>query len=1059
MGTYNPHTRIVAGNEYAPLLYAPWVPEVGTERGYQMRVQANEAPSAKSVLAYVDTLPPDQTVGHVPMATIYRRGNEVHSPARQIVLPCTAGSMINSTPTGGLTAAQALTSPADQDGVLIGVAAGLASVGLAFDVSSAPVVFALSGKRILDITFLYTLAPSPAAITATFEAVDDVTIYMTRVNQISYGLADHASTISARLALSETRLGWVNPFWHPISEPNTIRERQPFNFAGLTGFDAAGTLRILLQKTATMESQLGYAALRVTYCDENRVACAGRQYYDSYGTAYPLGALLMEQLRDPLDLTTAGVPLEYGDFTVTITKGDAGPDANTGSAPQLRAARSINPFPSHPGVLIVNHVAADYQPLVEIGDWTPAISLWEGASVGGDPTTVTDIVRSSHVYGRQLRGLVVAADTVSQRVSNTAPANDTPYPWLRFWCRHFGAEGPLRVRLETGTQSALVAVISAAEIDALPEVVDGWRQVTVYAVTPLLLDTGAGAQPGAPEFSTDSPTGWEVLIADSDTDPSLVERATYNRSATFYVTVDGVDYGSADLSFLWAQEPEQIGGVAATTAVQTLTPAGPDCPGADTACTPTGLYYVALSWTAMTSGEQLIQLGYVEIQRQDDTMGIDEWETVAQVLDGTIGQWSDYEARVGVASRYRLRTVHELGFWGPWSAQVTVTVPAPGVVVPAGTTSTAPVMIFTSNEQPDSNLAYRPTWDNQPSEPFTFPEGDDITVQALWGRDYPAVFRPAERDGVRFTRTLTVNTAAVTPQQLADGFTGLRDLAWADLPYVCVRTDTADRWLANISVGAGTVRRSGGVLYLATVDVIEVAGVPSPVQVDQCRGLVAAGMLPGLVYDHRYAVTPSDAVLDATDLDLRIQLRPDSWEMDLPLIARYEAVTPEGWAWGLTESGTMFLQVDSGGTTVSSVSDPVPFVTGDQGWLRVTYDADDGAAASQTVFYVSADGVSWTALGVPVAGVVLAAASPDADLLIGAAAGGRGSWAPLLYGTARADRGGWNGAIAQAQIRGDGGVLLAAPVFTGETFGTTAFTDSLGLQWIVTGGGLCGAGS
>lgn len=214
-----------------------------------------------------------------------------------------------------------------------------------------------------------------------------------------------------------------------------------------------------------------------------------------------------------------------------------------------------------------------------------------------------------------------------------------------------------------------------------------------------------------------------------------------------------------------------------------------------------------------------------EIQRMDT---VTDWQTIMLATSSAVTGFNDYEARTLVASSYRIRAVGVYGFNGPWSSTVTSTIPSPGVL---GTSidSTSNVLIFTSNssQQGSYNLAYAMGWEGEVSEDFNFPEAAGQMVQTMYGRDYVTVFRPTERGGTNFSRTLLVQAAAIDPETLED-FTSLRDMAWADVPFICVRDQEANRWFTNVMVPSGRVQRSRR-LYLAPVTVAEVTDTPTPV--------------------------------------------------------------------------------------------------------------------------------------------------------------------------------------------------------------------------------------
>ncbi len=216
--------------------------------------------------------------------------------------------------------------------------------------------------------------------------------------------------------------------------------------------------------------------------------------------------------------------------------------------------------------------------------------------------------------------------------------------------------------------------------------------------------------------------------------------------------------------------------------------------------------------------------GYYELQRMD-TVETD-WKTIMKATNPATTGFNDYEARVGIVSSYRIRAVDLYDFPGQWSSEVTATVPEPGVTI--GCTG-GHLLIFTTNERQDgsSNLAYSSVWEGRVEENFTFAESQFVQLQAMYNRDFFTAFRPTERGGEQFQRTVLVQAAAISPETLAD-FTALRDMAWEDVSYICVRDEDGNRWFATVLVPSGRVtyyRR----LYMAPIDIIEVTDTPSEV--------------------------------------------------------------------------------------------------------------------------------------------------------------------------------------------------------------------------------------
>lgn len=235
----------------------------------------------------------------------------------------------------------------------------------------------------------------------------------------------------------------------------------------------------------------------------------------------------------------------------------------------------------------------------------------------------------------------------------------------------------------------------------------------------------------------------------------------------------------------------------------------------------TNVYPLTSTYGGFKIGNPALFGNHFEIQRSDtvDTT----WQTIMLSAGPCVGSFRDYEARVGVLSQYRLRTLNALDFAGPWVTG-SATVPSPGVTLTGDGNS---VLILTSNEQPTANLAYVMQFDNQPVEMFMFPETDTVQLQRLFGKDFFTAFHPLERGGEQFTRTLLINAAAISLPSLAN-FRSLRDLGWASLNYVCVRDELGNRWFANVLVPDGSVRMNR-TIYLVEIRVTEVTSTPTPI--------------------------------------------------------------------------------------------------------------------------------------------------------------------------------------------------------------------------------------
>lgn len=216
--------------------------------------------------------------------------------------------------------------------------------------------------------------------------------------------------------------------------------------------------------------------------------------------------------------------------------------------------------------------------------------------------------------------------------------------------------------------------------------------------------------------------------------------------------------------------------------------------------------------------------GFYELQRMDD---LTDWQTIMQ---GSPCSWymNDYEARVGISSTYRMRIVDALNFVGPWSSESSHTLSSPGVTGGSCLDGVG-TLIFTSNAAQDGryNLAYTQIWEQNVQEDFVFPEASTVSLQRVYQRDFAVAFKGTERGGDQFSRNILVHNAAVSPERLAN-ISSLRDMAWADVPYICVRDEIGDRWMALVQVPAESVRRNRK-LYLATLAVTEVTDTAYPI--------------------------------------------------------------------------------------------------------------------------------------------------------------------------------------------------------------------------------------
>ncbi len=213
--------------------------------------------------------------------------------------------------------------------------------------------------------------------------------------------------------------------------------------------------------------------------------------------------------------------------------------------------------------------------------------------------------------------------------------------------------------------------------------------------------------------------------------------------------------------------------------------------------------------------------GAYELQRFDPAT---DWQTIMSASSPAVSGFSDYEARVGQPSVYRIRATNLYDFAGTWSAAATGTVPSPGVSVSCDTGDTGSgTLIFTSNSEQSgsANLAYVMQFDRTVEEAFAFPEAGTSKLRRRYQKDYFTAFRPTERGGEQFSRIILVQGAAGAIPNMAN-IRSLRDLAWDDLPYVCVRDELGNRWFSNVLVPDVNIAQRAA--YYARVDIAEVTG-------------------------------------------------------------------------------------------------------------------------------------------------------------------------------------------------------------------------------------------
>lgn len=883
MSNYNPQAPRILGEEWVgiheePISFTPGVANVEVGTTFSIPV----AKTMSQGLFFLDHLPSGKASGTVMMAHVYPSGSEEDSgPVKRVVIPCSNGSSTGTWSFSADTSSveDALNSPSD--GKYIQGRTGLGATRHQFWFRTGDYSQVLEGKRILAVNVLYSLGNLGYA--RPFEERHGwiMSLYAENPWALQWGLGFgdsegvfgnllEAQSLSVALPPSRAGAGTFLPFANN-SNTNNIevvpwRNSQIQRFAEST--TASQRLSVLIygdtDSTVTITAAIQYLALEVLYCEERRVAIGGKRFgiipdlFASSGVAFSPWVDNFNNVgfRDPNTGVSAPV-IPAGDYLLTLSM-ERGPDSDyrtSTESPVVNAMREFTTVSGIEGRVVTRPwpndlTILDEQFAVERTRVLPQLAITASGSAN---------VNEVHVYGKQAKAAVYGSVTATQEILDTGTGGSFSYPQVRFYARRYGdTTQPLVLSSPTISGAGQSVSITPAELDALTEIIDGWRQVTLrFPTAPTM---GGSTNPQWRFTSTGEVAGnqWQVLglwapmisgagsgagtwvpnnpwLSYSSARTNSIAHGTYGQP-TFGATVNlgwlspmvtgTTDDPYSDAVLMFSQDPPTPSGFAVTPASQALSTVDPTCFAAS--CVPTSITYNRLSWTTIpASGMPTSGFGSYEIQRYDSVDG--DFSTIARITTPSVSGFSDFEARVGYPSVYRIRAVNVYDFAGLWSPQVTGTVTAPGV---AG--ASTGLLIFTTNSVQSglSNLAYSEAWNGgEPVEDFAWPESGTVVLQDMYGKDYPTAFRPLERGGERFARTILINASGIPPAVTARGFDSLRDMAWANVPYICVRDETGERWYATVVVPSGSVRRmiNRGRLCLAAVQIIETTADPYPV--------------------------------------------------------------------------------------------------------------------------------------------------------------------------------------------------------------------------------------
>ena len=141
-----------------------------------------------------------------------------------------------------------------------------------------------------------------------------------------------------------------------------------------------------------------------------------------------------------------------------------------------------------------------------------------------------------------------------------------------------------------------------------------------------------------------------------------------------------------------------------------------------------------------------------------------------------------------------------------------------------------------------------------------------------------------------------------------------------------------------------------------------------------------------------YVSAPHIAAYDiAGDLGVMMRLSPDTWATTQIAVARDNG-SQRSWQLSvrIELGGSLrFYWWDSGGTLWSVPSTALGLADGIPSWIFCTLDVDDGSGGHEVAFFVSDDGVTWTAKGAGNAGAFTTSVRvTTVDLNVGRYGGG-----------------------------------------------------------------------
>ncbi len=1074
MGNYNPHVPQILGQEWVPirdedLVYAPGVNSVELGTSYTQ----SSSQRIRDARFYLHEMQPTLQAQQIALVNLYPKGLEdITGPIQQVIIPCNSGAV---------TGSQILVTnndvpfsvyqPGDGNRIAFFYAGGLIGEEAAqffFNVSAFP---QLAGKRILNVSLLYSgyaqadddaqnIVPftSPNnGIPATIirirnnagtsydysSAVGSAISNMGALGDLATSISNPAHNASASQVIGALDLGDINHWWETAA-PN-FDSVMPWRYQDLQRFEATNPNRLHIylrtQLQTTSSAAVGgapfiiieYIALRVTYCEETRVAFGGKQVFYKYG----MNSIALRDLSFNADpVITAG---QYTPTLSWVSPGqvDFG-EATNGDFPKLNALRQLYEIPSHPGVRVnvpfplEDHIGDTFTK--ETTHILPQLSLHASGGTLTEP----------HVYGRQAAAQVYGTITATQEIQDTTLFGTAAFPQVRYYARRFGdttvpltLSGPQAGLALSSVPGAYASTVDNAALDIVGDIdlrvdlaAQDWTPPGGGFTTLLGKWTGPanfsyrfGLLPGSGQLQFAwSTTGAGGGVGSEASSVPVVPDPITGRLAV-RVTVD-VDNGAAGHTVIFYTAPTMAGPFVQLGATITAAPV-----------------------ISFFSGSAALEVGSNTNGSAELTAGV---FYAAEVRNGIAGA---VVANPNFAAQPPGTTSFNDAAGRPWTVNGTARIvasPSNIVLTPAEWDALPEVLdgwkeITKQFSSPPVFGAINPQWRWSASGELAGNRWEVIGAIA------PAI------SGVPGS-TLT----QVPPPQRLDVATygapsagSTINLDWAP-GYTPLVTTTTDDPLSDAVLifsqdpaavtGFGVTTQTQALTTYADCPGGTACCAPTALLYNRVawNSIGSALSLPGV--SGSYASTPDNAALDIVgDIDLRIDLALTDWTPAVlqDFIAKWNDATQNAYLFRLNSiTGLLELVWSTTGADfpAASATVPVPIADGGRLTIRVTLDVNNGAGGRTITFYTAPtiDG-PWTQLGVPVvqAGVT-SIFSSTMQLEVGAR--NFGATEPVA------------GTIYAAQVRnGIDGTIVANPNFTAQTPGTTSFTDSAGRVWTING--------